>query len=100
MLRTAERQTMNCEWYTHARWRKKRKRQLQLRPLCEWCDRRGLTVVAEVAHHTTPHRGDRVKFWNGQLVSLCKKCHDADAQLVERGGKPKPTIGANGWPIE
>ena len=88
------------EWYSHARWRKKRGRQLQLDPLCAWCERRGLVTAAEVAHHVEPHRGDRVKFWNGELVSLCKECHDSDAQRIERGGKPKQTIGADGWPIE
>jgi 5-methylcytosine-specific restriction endonuclease McrA len=54
---------MSLALYTHARWRKKRKRQLQRSPLCEWCAARNLLTPAAVAHHAKPHQGDRVKFW-------------------------------------
>jgi 5-methylcytosine-specific restriction enzyme A len=87
------------QWYSHRRWRQRRARQLQAFPLCQWCERRGLVVVAEVAHHVEPHHGNRVKFWHGELISLCKACHDADAQTIERGGKLKPTIGVDGFPV-
>ena len=87
------------QWYEHARWRRRRQRQLKLRPLCAWCEKRGQVTEATVAHHTEPHRGDRVKFWTGELVSLCKKCHDIDAQRIEKGGRPRAVIGDDGWPI-
>jgi hypothetical protein len=87
-------------WYTHARWRRRRLQQLRVEPLCAWCEQRGRIVQAAIAHHAEPHRGDPVKFWSAALISLCKQCHDVDAQRVEKGGKPKPTIGIDGWPIE
>jgi hypothetical protein len=88
-------------WYSHHRWRHHRRRpQLAKQPLCEWCFKRGFVVQAEIAHHAVPHHGDPHLFWNGALISLCKACHDGDAQRIERGGKPKPTIGIDGWPIE
>src|SRR5262245_47771108 len=90
----------DAQWYTHARWRRRRVQQLQGQPLCGWCHDRGYIVAATVVHHVEPHRGDRMKFWNGPLVSLCKRCHDSDAQSLERTGRRKRTIGADGWPIE
>jgi hypothetical protein len=59
-------------------------------------DRRVVTA-ATVAHHAQPHRGDREKFWRGELVSLCEECHNTDAQIIERGGEPKPMVGVDGW---
>jgi hypothetical protein len=67
--------------------------------LCEWCEARGLYTLATIAHHLVPHRGDPVLFWSGELVSLCKECHDSDAQAIEKGGQPKQTIGVDGWPV-
>ena len=55
---------------------------------------------ASIAHHIQRHHGNPELFWRGELVSLCKQCHDSDAQSIEKGGKPRRTIGADGWPIE
>jgi 5-methylcytosine-specific restriction protein A len=85
--------------YKTARWLQRRKEQLAAQPLCEWCDKRGLLVEATIAHHDEPHKGDLQKFWTGKLTSLCKPCHDIDAQIIERGGKPRQDTGADGWPI-
>lgn len=87
-------------WYTSTRWRRRRRHQLQRRPLCQWCEKRGHITVATIAHHIEPHKGDPGKFWFGELVSLCKDCHDVDAQRIERGGKPRQQVGADGWPID
>jgi 5-methylcytosine-specific restriction enzyme A len=91
--------TNNDGWYRYRRWRKKRAWHLQRYPLCQWCDERGHTVAATVVHHAEPHRGDRAKFWHGALVSLCEQCHNGPAQILERGGTPRPTIGPDGWPV-
>jgi hypothetical protein len=33
-----------------------------------------------------PHRGDPVKFWKGELQSLCETCHNAVKQAQEKTG--------------
>lgn len=84
--------------YKKARWLQRRKAQLSSQPLCEWCLKRGQVTPANIAHHNEPHKGDLHKFYHGPLTSLCKQCHDSEAQSIERGGKPKQTIGPDGWP--
>lgn len=90
------------EWrklYKTARWQALRTLQLQRKPLCEWCEAKGLIVVATVAHHSEPHKGDLAKFYGVPLVSLCAPCHDTDAQSIERTGYSK-AIGSDGWPTD
>jgi 5-methylcytosine-specific restriction protein A len=81
------------------RWKMRAKQQLRNEPLCNWCLQRGLMVIAEVAHHVERHEGNPVIFWSSPLVSLCKRCHDSDAQSLEKTGKPKQVIGVDGWPL-
>jgi len=86
--------------YKQARWIPLRAHQLQAKPLCEWCYAKGLTVVATVAHHTEPHRGDRAKFFDStNLTSLCAPCHDNDAAQIEAKGY-STAIGEDGWPTD
>jgi 5-methylcytosine-specific restriction enzyme A len=40
-------------------------------------------VLATVAHHLVPHRGDWQLFIAGDLQSLCKRCHDSEAQAED-----------------
>lgn len=87
-------------WYWTARWRHRAKAQLEAEPLCAMCMARGLVVVATVADHVEPHRGDPDLFWAGPLQSLCASCHSSDKQREERGGRPRPVIGLDGWPVE
>lgn len=54
---------------------------------------------ADVVHHTTPHRGDPVVFYNGPFASSCKPCHDGPEQQAERYGYSLE-IGVDGWPID
>ncbi len=63
------------------------------------CEDEGIVTPATVADHDPPHRGDVHKFWHGPLKSLCKRHHDSDKQRIEKGGKPKPRYGEDGWPI-
>ena len=44
-----------------------------------------------------PHHGDPELFWHGELISLCKHCHDGEAQQIERKGYGND-IDASGWP--
>lgn len=71
------------QWYTFARWRRIRARQLQHEPLCRFCEGQGLTTLATVADHVEPHRGDPTKFWHGSLQSLCANCHSSVKQRLE-----------------
>ena len=85
--------------YDSVRWRKRRKRQLTSELLCERCHARGKIVLATVAHHRVPHKGNPELFWNGELSSLCKACHDGEAQQQEKRGY-STTIGQDGWPLD
>lgn len=90
---TARTEPAYKRWYKTARWQRLRLRQLWDQPLCVFCKR-----VASVCDHVDPHKGDEDKFWGGPFQSLCKRCHDSDKQRMERGSKPRPTIGVDGWP--
>ena len=75
--------------------------QLRQHPLCQQClDLHCHVTQATVAHHVVPHNGNLDLFYRGELKSLCAQCHNQDAQSVERGGIPRPTIGLDGWPID
>src|SRR5262245_10072484 len=66
------------EWYSSFRWRRRRTRHLRGQPFCQWCLTRGYIAEADVVLHVKPHRGNPHLFWNGELISLCEHCHDAD----------------------
>ncbi len=72
--------------YSHRRWRKRRDEHLQAEPLCRLCWHiDGLYVQATTADHITPHRGDRVAFFEGALCSLCASCHSSRKAKMEHG---------------
>ena len=68
--------TERREIYTTARWRRLRGHKLDLNPLCEECERNGLTVAADLVHHLKPvsEGGDPFPEIAG-LESLCTPCH-------------------------
>lgn len=88
------------QWYTHSRWRRLRANFLRRNPLCVFCEREGRIELATVVDHIEPHRGDRVKFWNGPFQPLCKTCHDSTKKAMEAGKASRIAIGADGWPME
>lgn len=85
-------------WYGLKRWKVLRAEQLTRQPLCQRCLSYGRTKAATVAHHVVPHKGDPSLFWSGVLASSCTDCHDIDEQRIERGGKARQVLDANGWP--
>ena len=87
-------------WYKLERWRRVRRQQLRKEPLCAMCFERGLITAATVADHVVPHRGDWNLFWTGKLQGLCVACHNGDKQSMDRTGRPRVTIGLDGWPIQ
>jgi 5-methylcytosine-specific restriction protein A len=92
-------QTRKPHLYGTWRWQKKRKAFLKANPICVMCYARGIVTVARVADHIEPHKGDEAKFWNGALQALCAMHHNSDKQRIERGSKPKPITGEDGWPV-
>ncbi len=85
--------------YTSTRWKRRRAEQLRRDPLCRMCTQLGRTTAACIADHVKPHRGDEAKFFEGQLQSLCKACHDRHKQGQEAGGLLKG-CDANGLPLD
>jgi 5-methylcytosine-specific restriction endonuclease McrA len=86
--------------YSTAQWRALRAAQLAKEPLCRRCSDRGQIVIATVAHHIKAHKGDMELFFDANnLASSCADCHDIDEQRIERGGKARQDIGADGWPL-
>jgi 5-methylcytosine-specific restriction protein A len=94
-----ERRGPHHVWYGLGRWKKLRAHQLAEQPLCESCLRRNIATPAEVADHVVPHRGDEGAFWNSELQSLCKRCHNGIKQQKETIGYSRE-IGLDGWPTD
>lgn len=84
--------------YGTARWQKLRAAQLAKEPLCAMCIDK--PTPATVCDHIEPHRGDIDKFWAGPFQSLCAHHHNTVSQSLEKGGKYKPQIAEDGWPVE
>ena len=84
--------------YGHA-WRKLRDRVLKRdRYLCQPCERKNFVSIASSVDHIVPKsRGGTDDMSN--LQAICEECHK-EKTTVESGGKPKPRIGVDGWPVE
>jgi 5-methylcytosine-specific restriction protein A len=78
-----------ANWYADRRWRAKRDAQLSKEPLCRYCAQLGRITPGYIADHIEPHRGDRAKFWNGELQTLCETCHSSTKQREENGFKSR-----------
>lgn len=87
-----------ANWYAHRAWRKRRAQHLATEPLCRYCQRRGIVRVADVVDHIEPHKGDRQKFFYGEVQSLCHGCHSSVKQREDLGLTPKG-CDAEGWPV-
>lgn len=71
--------------YVTSRWRKLRLAKLSESPVCVICERRGLTVEADVVDHVQPIRqgGDPFPAMDG-LMSLCARCHNEKSSGFDR----------------
>lgn len=86
--------------YDTARWKRLRSSFLHLHPLCNIHLKLGSIVPATVVDHITPHKGDEMKFWDeGNLQSLCKRCHDSVKQQLEKSGTFKG-CDTSGLPLD
>lgn len=77
---------MGVNPYNNTRWRRRRALQLSHEPLCRMCLEMGRYTEATVADHVEPHNGDMVKFWSGELQSLCATHHSSTKQRYEKTG--------------
>lgn len=82
----------------NARWQRRRAQQLRDEPLCRFCAALGHVVAATIADHVVPHRGDPELF-EGELQSLCKRCHDSTKQQLEVSGTFRG-CDVNGLPLD
>jgi len=62
------------------------------------CEQRGIVTEATVADHIEPHRGNKHKFWFGELQSLCDSCHSGPKKQMEMG-RPLGGCDIDGWPL-
>ena len=53
-------------------WKRIRDSYVQLHPLCELCQEKGLLVSTEEVHHRIPEGGTHAR---ENLIALCKPCH-------------------------
>lgn len=74
------------KWYRTSRWKRLRWATLTRdRFTCQRCKRIEHDTSKLVADHDEPHRGDERLFWMpGNIVTLCKPCHDGAKQREER----------------
>ena len=83
------------------RWKKHvRPARLRANPLCAICLKQGRVTAATVVDHVVAHKLDPDLFWNGELQSLCARCHDSVKQKEERSGRITIRCDVNGKPIE
>lgn len=85
--------------YNTKRWHRRRYYQLRDYPECALCARLGRVTQATIADHVVPHRGDEELFFEGELQSLCKTCHDGAKQQLEKSGTLRG-CGVDGLPLD
>ncbi len=72
--------------YKTARWKRERRAHLNKHPLCVYCDQKGITKLAVILDHITPHKGDITLFWDRKnRQGLCKQCHDRKTATHDGG---------------
>ena len=87
--------------YDTYKWRYKlRPQHLKAHPLCVFCEKIGKLTIASVVDHIRPHRENEELFFDRHnLQSLCKTCHDATKQRMEKSGIVRPAFDENGNPL-
>lgn len=98
--RSTEAKTYRAMYYT-ARWKRIRMAILIRDGFkCQQCGRIEADTSKLVANHIKPHKGNADMFHDSANIEcVCKPCHDGHVQSLERGGKGRTAIGADGWPI-
>lgn len=79
-------------------WRRIRDRVLKRDGyLCQPCKAKGRVTPATEVHHIKA-RANGGTDDEANLVSTCHPCHE-EADLLNRGYRPRQTIGRDGWPV-
>jgi len=80
-------------------WTKLRKQVMRRdHGLCQVCANAKRVMIAQEVDHIIPKaKGGTDDI--GNLQAICRKCH-ALKTLIDEGKRPKPQIGADGWPVE
>lgn len=69
-----------------SKWRKYRIAFLAKHPLCVECQKIGIVRAATVVDHITPHKGNKILFWDkNNHQPLCASCHSAKTAREDGG---------------
>jgi 5-methylcytosine-specific restriction enzyme A len=79
------------------KWMQIRGHVLRSEPRCEPCLARGRITAATEVDHIVPLKLGGTDAPNN-LQSICTDCH-SEKTATENGGKRKPKIGRDGWPV-
>lgn len=74
-IRNQHRKPANERGYDNE-WAKVRNSYIRQHPLCETCEAKGLTVIAEVVHHVKPIDEGGARLDVNNLKALCRNCHE------------------------
>jgi 5-methylcytosine-specific restriction protein A len=80
--RTCVHKAETTAMYNNARWKRLRAMKFKDAPICELCEAKGLTTIANVIHHkrpwqlgVSPDEQDELCYDYDNLQSLCHECH-------------------------
>jgi 5-methylcytosine-specific restriction enzyme A len=87
------------DWYQKEDWRRRRRLQLAVEPLCRRCRERGVNTPATICDHVTSHKGNFNLFRLSPLQSLCARCHSSGKRIEDLRGY-REDIDGDGWPSD
>lgn len=58
-------------------WQRVRLMYLSMHPLCEACQEKGVTVIADLVHHKQELKNGGARLDMDNLMSLCQSCHES-----------------------
>ena len=72
--------------YNTPQWKRLRKAKIKANPLCEECEKKGMTTIAREVHHIVPFDingiDNDIAYDYDNLICLCVDCHkEAHAKL-------------------
>ena len=86
--------------YNTPRWKKLRKAKIKANPLCEECEKKGITTAVAEVHHRIPFDINgidyEIAYDYDNLVSLCVECHKEAHAKLHRPQFPYNTEYRNG----
>lgn len=91
--------------YNTKAWRALRRAKLSACPVCEMCERRGVSRLAEAVDHIVAiNKGGDAFPALDQLMSLCAECHNSKTARMDRGNSKGSSrfkgCDANGDPLD